>query len=178
MVVCHAARLCKSKRSCAFCSRAHSAAWRGATAHAARARLRERVRMGPLCQGAEFDGVMEGSRARLLVNLSRAAEMQGDCQGAQKPESGSVGGKRPRGCSGDGSWHVGKKERRRSDMLGAFRAEERFCHAFDRYRERRARAWLPGVAICQICGADCTTPNGLALRAGGPQFSVLENWVN
>ena len=87
---------------------------------------------------------MEWSRARLLVNLSRAAEMQGDCQGAQKPESGSVGGKRPCGCLGDGSWHVGKKERRRSDTLGAFRAEKRFCHAFDRYRERGARAWLPG----------------------------------
>ena len=32
-------------------------------------------------------------------------------------------------------WHVGKRERRRSDVLGAFRAAKRFCHAFDRYRE-------------------------------------------
>ena len=87
---------------------------------------------------------MEWSRAWLLVNLSRAAEMQGDCQGAQKPESGSVGGERPCGCLGDGSWHVGKKERRRSDMLGAFRAAERFCHAFDRYRGGRSLSLAAG----------------------------------
>jgi hypothetical protein len=35
-------------------SRAHLAAWRGATAHAARVRLRERVQMGPLRQEAEL----------------------------------------------------------------------------------------------------------------------------
>jgi hypothetical protein len=44
----------KNKRSRVFGARAHSAAWRGATAHAARARLRERVQMGPLRQEAEL----------------------------------------------------------------------------------------------------------------------------
>ena len=32
-------------------------------------------------------------------------------------------------------WHVGKRERRRSDVLGVFRAAKRLRHAFDRYRE-------------------------------------------
>ncbi len=53
MALCHAARLCKSKRSCAFSACAQSVAWRGATTHAARARLRERVQTGRLRQGAE-----------------------------------------------------------------------------------------------------------------------------
>ena len=54
MCLCYAACFCKSKRSRVFGARAHSAAWRGATAHAARARLRERVQMGPLRRGAEL----------------------------------------------------------------------------------------------------------------------------
>ena len=56
-------------------------------------------------------------------------------------------------------------------MLGAFRAAKRFCYAFDRYREGGARAWLPGVAICQSCGGDCIIPNGLTFTGG--RSSVL-----
>ena len=48
------ARACKSKRSCVFGAHTHSAVWRGAAARAARARLRERVQMGPLREGAEL----------------------------------------------------------------------------------------------------------------------------
>jgi hypothetical protein len=34
-----------------------------------------------------------------------------------------------------------------------------------------ARAWLPGVAICQSYGGDCIIPNGLTFTGGRP--SVL-----